>query len=99
MEIINNPSCHKHDQHNQLWLHHGHKIAKLTVDIKLSRFVFDLCCVCCAHSLIMETSFRPRRSVRSSEPGIVHIFFCFDLITDRSFTQDFILKILKIFYN
>ena len=27
------------------------------------------------------------------------IFFCFDLITDGSFTQDFILKILKKFYN
>ena len=26
------------------------------------------------------------------------IFFCFDLITDGSFTQDFILKILKKFY-
>ena len=29
----------------------------------------------------------------------LHIFFCFDLKTDGSFTQDFILKILKIFYN
>ena len=27
------------------------------------------------------------------------IFFCFDLITDGSFTQDVILKILKKFYN
>ena len=28
-----------------------------------------------------------------------YIFFCFDLITDGSFTQDLILKILKKFYN
>ena len=31
--------------------------------------------------------------------SIILIFFCFDLITDGSFTQDFILKILKKFYN
>ena len=31
--------------------------------------------------------------------SIILIFFCFDLITEGSFTQDFFLKILKIFYN
>ena len=30
---------------------------------------------------------------------VLLIFFCFDLITDGSFTPDFILKILKKFYN
>ena len=40
-----------------------------------------------------------KMSVLSESSSCLFIFFCFDLITEGSFTQDFIMKILKIFYN
>ena len=50
MEIINNIPCQKHDQNNQLWLHHGHTIAKLTLHCKTFNVSYLICAVFAARS-------------------------------------------------